>query len=352
MRAWVQPHAVGVSSDSSIGSSAHTLRGEVDGPRAERQAEMLAGRVKKAFKRLHGNFEAQDIGAFRLYDWDIPEVRAVVDWYEGHLVIGEYERRQTQSAGDWLYIVGTKVAEALGVPPAFVHLKRRKTGGGKRYRPDVVAPKGKGPGAMRVRERGLKFRVNLYDYLDTGLFPDQRDARKLIKQKSEGRAVLNLYAYTGTFSASALAGGATHVTSVDQSRTYLDWSQTNLRENQLALHRHEPARAEVFDFLSHAAQHGRKWDLIIVDPPSFSTLGVGGKGFDVQRDHTHLLDRTLRVLSSGGSIHFSTNHQRFEPMFEDLGFRGDIRETTDKTVPKDYRNRQIHRSWCFENCGN
>lgn len=317
------------------------LPGAVDEAKAARHGEMLAARVKKTFKKLRPRFERNEIGAFRLYDRDIPEVRAVVDWYEGHLVVGEYARRQTAPAGDWLRTVAIEAADALEVPHAFVHLKRRQTrpADGPRY-----VSEGRGAGALLVRERDLRFRVNLDDYLDTGLFPDQREARQELREAAQGRAVLNLFAYTGTFSAAALAGGAKHVTSVDLSKTYLDWSQANLRENNLPLERHEPARKESFEFLAHARQHGRRWDLVVVDPPSYSTTGgPQGSGFDVRRDHPELLEACLQVVAPGGTLFFSTNHQRFEPEFDGLDAR--LEEVTERTVPQDYRNRWIHRAW-------
>jgi len=323
--------------------SARELPGAVDEAKAERHAEMLAGRVKKSFRRLHPRFEREGVGAFRLYDRDIPEVRAVIDWYEGHLVVGEYERRQTEAAGDWLRIVALGVAEALEVPQAFLHLKRRRTRprAGQRYAPPE---RSRGPGPLAVRERGLRFRVNLEDYLDTGIFLDHRDLRAELRARADGLSVLNLFSYTGTLSAAALAGGARHVTSVDLSRTYLDWSKVNLRENDLPLERHEPAREESFAFLAHAARHGRRWDHVLVDPPSFSTTGgPEERGFDVRRDHRDLLEATRRVLAKEGTVLFSTNHQRFEPDLDGLGF--EVRETTEETVPPDFRNRSVHRSW-------
>lgn len=305
---------------------------------------MLAGRVKKTFRQLHPGFEQAGIGAFRLYDRDIPEVRAVIDWYEGHLVVGEYQRRQTEAAGDWLYVVAVGAAKALGVPEAFLHLKRRRTRPRSGTRYERREEGGGGPGPLKVRERGLRFRVNLDDYLDTGLFLDHREIRKTIQRASEGRSVLNLFAYTGTLSAAALAGRAKHVTSVDVSRPYLHWAQVNLRDNGLPLERHEPARAEAFAFLGESARHGRRWDLVVVDPPSYSTAGgPEGRGLDLLRDHLALLRSSLAVLAPGGTLWFSTNHQRFEPALE--GLDASVEETTSWTVPRDYRNRRVHRSF-------
>lgn len=319
------------------------LPGAVNATSAARHAEMLGGRVKKTFKKLHKQFDREGIGAFRLYDRDIPEVRAVVDWYEGHLVVGEYARAQTTTVEDWLGQMAQAAAAALGVPSEQLHLKRRRTRPREGARYSKVS-EGQGPSELSVRERGLRFRVNLDDYLDTGLFPDHRESRRMVRSEAAGCSVLNLFGYTGSFSVAALAGGAKHVTTVELSKTYLDWTAVNLRENALPLARHEPARGEVFDFLRHAVKHGRRWHLLVVDPPSFSTAGgpVGGGGFDIRRDHPALIELCLRATQPGGQILFSTNHQRFgEPAFPPCV----AEEITDRTVPRDYRNRTVHRAW-------
>ena len=304
---------------------------------------MLAGRVRKTFKRLRPVFGGKDTDAFRIYDRDIPEIRALVDWYAGHVVVAEFERWQTQPAGDWLGVMGSAVGQALQVPTSRVHLKRRRTRPqqGPRY-PPGPAP-GAGPGLVLVREQGLHFRVNLEAYLDTGLFLDHRVTRSLIRAQSGGASVLNLFAYAGGFSVAALSGGAKHVTSVDLSKTYLAWAQTNLRENHLPLERHEPARKEVFTFLRGAAQSGRRWDLVIADPPSFSTVGADASGFDIIRDHPALIESALRVLAPGGTLFFCTHHQRFQPRFEGLGPQ--VEEISERTIPPDFRNRGVHRVW-------
>lgn len=307
---------------------------------------MLAARVKKRMKALRPRFDRDGVTAFRVYDRDIPEVRAVVDWFAGHAVVGEYERAQTEAAGDWLGTMGAAVAEALALPPDHVHLKRRRTRtpglAGGRYAEASHAPLP--PESVGVREGPLRFRVRLDGRLDVGLFTDQRLNRKAVRDHAEGCAVLNLFAYTGGFSVAALSGGAKHVTSVDTSRTYLDWAQENLRENDLPLERHEPARKEAFEFLRAAARGGRRWHLILADPPSFSTTGgPSGRGLDIRRDHPALLEACLDVLAPGGTLVFTTHHQRFAPRFE--GRLAGALETTDQTVPEDYRNRTIHRSF-------
>jgi 23S rRNA G2069 N7-methylase RlmK/C1962 C5-methylase RlmI len=289
-----------------------------------RQAEMFANRVRKNFRKLHGPFERRGIGAFRVYDRDIPEIRAVLDWYEGHLVVAEYEREQTVPG--WLEAMAAAAAEALEVPADRVHLKRRRTGAARYER---LARTGK---RIEVREGALRFLANLDDYIDTGLFPDHRETRELVRAESKGATFLNLFAYTGSFSCAAARGGARTTTTVDASRTYLEWARENLTLNGAS---GELACAEVDDFLARAG--ARRWTLCVLDPPSFSDRGA----FDVQRHHRELIDRTLAVLETGGVLWFSTNHQRFEPRLEGLRFE----EMTAKTVPIDYRNRAAHRSF-------
>ena len=283
---------------------------------------MLANRVRKNFRKLHPRFERQGIGAFRLYDRDIPEVRAAVDWYEGHLVVAEYAREQTRAV-PWLETIARAAAGALSVPPERLHLKIRRSGA--KY-PRLARTGNR----IEVRERDLRFLVNLDDYIDTGLFADHRKTRSRVRAEARGAVFLNLFAYTGSFTCVAAAGAAAGTTSVDASQTYLDWARDNLRLNRLS---GELVRSGVDQFLRGAGS--RRWTLCVLDPPSSSDSG--GRLFDVQRDHRRLIERALSVLSSAGVLWFSTNHQRFAPALAGL------RYTEEDTVPEDYRNRAAHR---------
>jgi 23S rRNA (cytosine1962-C5)-methyltransferase len=290
----------------------------------EEQARMLANRLRKTFRKLHPRFEREGIGAFRLYDRDIPGIRAVVDWYEGHLVIAEYEREQTRGV-PWLSTMARAAGEALSVPAEQVHLKVRRSG-------EKYARLSRTGRRLIVRERDLRFYVNLDDYIDTGLFADHRETRARVRAESRGAAVLNLFAYTGSFTCAAAAGGARETTSVDASRNYLDWAGDNLRLNGQT---GELVRSGALEFLAGAG--ARRWTLCVLDPPSFSD--AGGKIFDVQRDHRALIERVLAVLAPAGVLWFATNHQRFAPVLEGLGY------TEEQTVPDDYRNRAVHRAF-------
>ena len=302
-----------------------------------RHAEMLANRVRKNSRRLRKAFERENIGVYRLYDRDIPEVRAVVDRYEDHLVVGEYARTQTADAPEYVEALAAAAGEALGVDPSKLHVKRRRTRPktGARYHRLAKLDEG-----LEVRERGLRFWVNLDDYLDTGLFADHRDTRQLVGGWSEGKSVLNLFGYTGAFTCWAVHGGARRTVTVDASGRYLAWARDNLELNGLLAEGHDLIARDVARYLEQAEE---TFDIVVVDPPSFSS-SYGRGDFDVLRDHPALLRSVARHLKPGGRVLFSTNHQRFEARFEGLPFV-EIEEITERTVPRDYRNRTVHRAF-------
>lgn len=312
-----------------------------------RQADMLAQRVRKTFRHLHKGFQRQQIGAFRLYDWDIPEIRVVIDWVEGHLLVGEYARAQTDALPHLLPTLATAVAQALTVPHDHVHLRRRHTrpqDGGERYK--RLDRSGEG---VEVREGDLRFWCNLSDYLDIGLFPDHRPTRRLVREQAQGTDFLNLFGYTGSFTVAAAAGGARTTTTVDVSQPYLDWTGDNLRRNGFDGPEHAMVRSDATAFLGRSRREGRRFTLAVLDPPSFSTSQTVGRDFDVQRDHRNLVADTLAVLEPQGILWFSTNHQRFEPQLEGLG--ATVEDWTERTIPADYRNRRVHSCWRLVKAG-
>jgi 23S rRNA (cytosine1962-C5)-methyltransferase len=309
--------------------------------RFEQQGEMLANRVKKRFKHLYKRFARQQIDVFRLYDGDIPEIRAAVDWYAGHLVVAEYMRKQ--SVPEWLPVVGAAAARALDVPPDRLHLKNRWAGRqeGKRYqRLDRTDQR------MPVRERDLRFYVNLNDYVDTGLFADHRDTRQMVGAMSAGRDFLNLYCYTGAFTCYAARGGARRTVSVDRSRTAIQWARANLTLNGLAEAHHTLIQSGSLAYLQRAREEGTTFDLAVVDPPSFSTDREGRRDFDITRDHPVLLEAVINVMRPGATLFFSTNHQKFQFRTEGLPPLHS-EEITAQTIPEDYRckGKTIHHCW-------
>ena len=302
---------------------------------------MLANKVSKRYRHFRKRFARQNIDVYRLYDWDIPEIRAVVDWYGGHLVVGEYTRRQ--STAEWLPLMGEAVAEALGVEKEKVHLKERFYGkpGSERYRRIDTTNR-----MIIVCERDLKFYVNPWDYVDTGLFADHRNTRQIVREASGGKDMLNLFCYTGSFTCYAAKGGAHTTVSVDRSRTAVAWAKNNLELNGLTDSSHKLIQAHAMQFLAGARRQGRSFDIAVVDPPSFSTHRTKDDNFDVNTSHPLLLEAVLEVMRPGSAIFFSTNHQGFEPRLDSLKVTA-ITEITSLTIPEDYiRNRSpIHRCW-------
>lgn len=313
-------------------------KGFVTPEKAEYHAQILSNRVRKRFRHLSRRFKRQDIDCFRLYDWDIKEIRAVIDWYGGHLVVGEYERLQT--GPNWLPQMAAAVAQALNVPKEKIHIKRRhtKTKDGLRYK-----RMGTKESRFEVRERNLRFWVNLDDFLDTGLFSDHRDTRVIVGKMAEGKDFLNLYAYTGAFTCAA-AGGARTTVSVDRSSSYLEWAKDNLELNGLWGARHALVQSDVMKYLDEASRKNLQFSLAFVDPPSFYQDHRREVSFDINRDHPELISKVLRVMSPGATVFFSTNHQRFEPRLEGLAVK-EIVELTPSTIPEDYRNKRVHRCW-------
>ncbi len=302
---------------------------------------MLANRVRKRYKHLHKRFKKQNLEVFRLYDWDIPEIRAVVDWYAGHLVVGEYTRKQ--STPEWLPLMGKAVAEGLNVPLENLHLKERKAGikEGTRYqRINTVNKK------IPMWERDLQFLINPSDYVDTGLFSDHRNTRQRVRQMAKDKDFLNLYCYTGAFTCYAARGGAATTLSVDRSETAITWVKENLELNQLSGPAHTQVHMDTLDFLKKAVKKKLRFDLAVVDPPSYSTTRLTEKQFDIARDHPHLLNQVFKLMRSGATLFFSTNHQNFDLKTDQLDEKN-IKEITHQTIPEDYVNKRkrIHRCW-------
>ena len=307
----------------------------------QRQSQMLANRVKKRYQHLRKRFSKQNIDVYRLYDWDIPEIRAVVDWYAGHLVVGEYTRKQTTP--QWLPMMGDAVARVLDVPAHRVHLKERRYGAsdGQRYQRIDHTNR-----FITVNERDLKFHVNPWDYVDTGLFSDHRETRRMVRSMAGGKDFLNLFCYTGAFTLYAVKGGARSTVSVDRSKTAISWARRNMELNGLSGKAHHFLQAYAFDYLSQAKQRGQLFDLAVVDPPSFYTIRNRQDHFDIAQDHPALLNAVSAVMRKGGVIFFSTNHQFFIPFMDELSVQG-VEEITSRTIPEDYRHKRkkIHRCW-------
>ena len=314
-------------------------------------AQMFANRLAKNLKRLRKWAEREGIACYRIYDADMPEYAFAIDLYrviepeETWLYVQEYaapaeiERDVAQRRrGEVL----ASLPEVTAVAAQRIRVRTRR-----RTRPGEQYQKLGGRGHFHtVLEAGLRLRVNFEDYLDTGLFLDHRLTRARLRAAARERRFLNLFAYTGTATVYAAAGGARSATSVDLSATYLAWAQENLACNGLAGRAHRFVQADCRVWLAEAARAAERFDLIFLDPPTFSNSRRMEGVLDVARDHPALIDACARLLAPAGLIVFSTNAQRFR-LDAGLGERYDIGDISAATLPPDFaRNPRIHR--CYE----
>ncbi|WP_164101742.1 bifunctional 23S rRNA (guanine(2069)-N(7))-methyltransferase RlmK/23S rRNA (guanine(2445)-N(2))-methyltransferase RlmL [Candidatus Laterigemmans baculatus] len=311
-------------------------------PKAREQAELFHRRLVKRSKHLRRWPTRQGITCFRLYERDIPEIPLVVDRYEDYLHITEYERphdRDPALHANWLDLMARTAAKAVEIPPKQVFLKRRSRQRGDTQHQRVAEQHHE----VLVQEGGLRFWVNLSDYVDTGLFLDHRITRSLVRDEAKGKRFLNLFAYTGAFTVYAADGAAAETTTVDWSKAYLEWAQRNMETNKFVGQQHRFVRSDAATFLS-TLDPDAQFDLAVVDPPTFSNSKRTDQDWDVQTGYVQLLNDLLERMSSGGVIYFSNNFRRFKFDPEAI-HAGAIHEISKQTVPPDYRNRRIHRCW-------
>jgi len=313
-------------------------------------AQMVANRIRKNLRRLKSWRAAEAVDCFRAYDADLPEYAAAIDVYteaEGAratwLHIQEYAAPAEIPEADTRRRFGELVraaAEVFEVPRGRIALKTRARGkGGSKYgrfdqRGEFIA----------VREGPVRLRVNLFDYLDTGLFLDHRPLRLQLGATARGRHVLNLFCYTGAASVHAAVGGAASTTSVDLSATYLQWASDNLALNDCSGREHRLVQADALRWLE--AERSR-YDLVFCDPPTFSN-SARADDFDVQRAHVRLLGAAVDRLTDDGLLLFSNNYRRFRLDEEALSGFARVEEITAQTIPPDFaRNPRIHRAWAL-----
>lgn len=316
-------------------------------PEAERQAQEFSNRLAKLSRHLRRWPTKRGITSFRLYDRDIPEVPLAVDRYQSvegdvYLHIAEYDRphdRTPAEHADWLDHLAKAAGKVLEVPRERTFIKHRARQRGN----DQYQKQAERHSQILVEEAGLKFRVNLSDYIDTGLFLDHRETRGMVRAEAASKRILNLFAYTGSFSVYAAAGGAATTRTVDLSPTYTDWAADNLRLNNFAGKDHEVIQADSREFVAELPREPL-YDLAVVDPPTFSNSKRNDQDWDVQQDAAPLLADVAVRMPAEGVIYFSTNSRRFKLDEQALSMLN-IREISRKTVPEDYRNKRIHRCW-------
>lgn len=301
----------------------------------------FANRLRKNVRKLKRWAEREQITCYRLYDGDIPEYNAALDRYDGFVHVQEYAPPSSvdpRQARSHLFELVAGVTTVLGVEPEDIFVKQRRRQRGKAQ----YERTGEGGPKQQVSEGGLLFWVNLSDYLDTGLFLDHRPTRALLRTWARDRRFLNLFAYTGTATIHAAAGGARSTTSVDLSKTYLDWTRRNLEANALGGPQHHLVRDDARAWLEHCRE---RFDLIFMDPPTYSISKKMRGDFDVQRDHGSLVDAAVRRLAPDGVLVFSTNARHFT-LDPTLRRRHQVEDITAQTIPEDFaRTPTIHRCW-------
>ncbi|EFL79497.1 bifunctional 23S rRNA (guanine(2069)-N(7))-methyltransferase RlmK/23S rRNA (guanine(2445)-N(2))-methyltransferase RlmL [Actinobacillus pleuropneumoniae] len=310
----------------------------------------FANRLAKNIKKIEKWAKQQGINAYRLYDADLPEYNLAVDRYDDHIVVQEYAAPKNideQKARQRLLDAVSATLYVTGVETNKLVLKvRQKQKGTNQY--EKLANKGD---YFYVTEYGAKLWVNLTDYLDTGLFLDHRLTRKMVGQMAKGKTFLNLFAYTGSATIHAALNGAKSTTTVDMSNTYLNWAEQNLELNNLPLRNNRLFQADCLQWLSECRE---RFELIFVDPPTFSNSKRMEDSWDVQRDHIKLMTRLKRILTADGTIVFSNNKRGFKMDFEGLTELGlQAENISHKTLPLDFeRNPQIHNCWIIRHIEN
>lgn len=306
-------------------------------------AQMFANRLRKNLKQLGKWVKREEIQCYRVYDADIPEYAVAVDIYGDQVCVQEYQAPRSVDqvkAFSRLNDVMSALPQVLDLPAASITLKQRKRQEGKSQYEKQSATKH----FFEVNEHGCRLLVNLKDYLDTGLFLDHRAARRRIQQEAKGKDVLNLFCYTGSASVHAAVGGARSTTSVDMSSTYLGWAERNMELNGYKGKAHRFIRSDCFKWLH--SQFKPEYDLIFLDPPTFSNSKKMSNVLDVQRDHVELVEAAMGLLRPGGKLIFSNNYRRFKLDYDALAAY-EIRDITKQTLDPDFkRNQRIH--YCFE----
>ncbi|MEP7208460.1 MAG: class I SAM-dependent methyltransferase [Casimicrobiaceae bacterium] len=328
----------------------------VSAPRIPPRTQVSADALLAFGNRLHKNFRhwsrwarRRDLGAYRFYDRDLPEFPLAIDAYVPaehpglRVHVAELDTGWAQEPAEyasWLEAVTATIATTVGEPPSRLVVKRRaRRRGGAQH-----VPTGRRGAPFLVVENGLRFWVDLESYVDTGLFLDHRAMRDLVRSRAAGRRMLNLFAYTGSFTVYAAAGGAVATDTVDLSNVYLAWAERNFRANGLDGAAHRLVRSDVLRWLDDARLRRERYDLIVLDPPSFSNSKAMTDVLDVQRDHRVLIEACLELLGDCGELYFSTNLRSFI-LDADLASGG--RDIGAETRAEDFRDPRVHHAYRF-----
>ncbi|MEO5590969.1 MAG: class I SAM-dependent methyltransferase [Chitinophagaceae bacterium] len=310
----------------------------------EEKVQMFHNRLTKVFRHLSKQAKRLGVSCYRLYDRDLPEFPLIIDVYEDKIYLSEYRAKHSlteEQHETWLNESLQVIATVAQVHGENIYLKQRKR---KTDRQDQYQKTGEEMDFFIVKEAGLQFRVNLSDYLDTGLFLDHRITRNMVREQSKEKKVLNLFCYTASFSVYAAAGGAASVVSVDLSKTYLSWAEDNFKLNKLEnASKYHFVHADVLQYLD-GVEPG-SFDMVILDPPTFSNSKRMKDFLDIQQDHADLINKCLLIMKAGGVLYFSTNYTKFQLAADKINASA-VTDITKLTIPFDFEGKL--RRWCFK----
>lgn len=306
--------------------------------------QMLVNRLAKNARRLKPWLSRSGVSCYRLYDSDLPEYAVAIDFYGDAIHVQEYAPPATVDANKARQRMREIRQALLHAYPAsrdkLYFKERRRQSGDSQYQP--LNPWGRKGNSFVVTEGPAKLEINLSDYLDSGLFLDHRPVREMIRNLARGKRFLNLFCYTAAATVHAGLGGAASSLSIDMSNTYLDWAQRNLDLNSLGRDKHKILRADCLEWLG---KREGQFDLIFLDPPTFSNSKKMADVLDIQRDHARLIEDAMAILAPGGTLIFSNNFRRFK-MDDGIASRFEIEDISARSIPPDFeRNQKIHHCW-------
>lgn len=304
---------------------------------------MFSNRLAKVYKHRSKLAKRMNIECYRLYDKDLPEFPVMIDLYDKRVCLSEYRAKHhltEEEHARWMEGTISVIAEVLEIPVDAIYTKERKR---KEDRLSQYQKTAAEKEFFEVQENGLNFLVNLSDYLDTGLFLDHRITRKMVMDEAKDKKLLNLFAYTGSFSVYAAAGGASEVTTVDLSNTYIEWAKKNFEVNFLVNPRaYKFIVADVKQYLDTLTPNSL--DIVVMDPPTFSNSKKMKDILDIQQDHVQLINQTIKALKPGGILYFSTNARKFQLEGENIQ-ASLIKDITKATTPFDFEGKL--QRWCW-----
>jgi 23S rRNA (cytosine1962-C5)-methyltransferase len=308
----------------------------------EDKSSPLVNRIRKNYRHVRKWAKRSMTNCFRIYDREIRQYPLAIDFYAGRFCVHYFSPKResheppTELVQEIEKALHTVFGEAFGTIYWRTRAKRKET---RQYEKVDESKE-----FFTVLEYGVKFKINLQDYLDTGLFLDHRETRRYVSSQANGKRVLNLFAYTCSFSVHAAIAGASFTKSVDLSNTYTDWGRDNFKLNALPLQTNPVVRADCLKFLDEEIDSGTKYDIIIIDPPTISRSKKMTQLFDIQIDYVPLISKALKLLTKEGIIFFSTNSRKF--VLEGERFpSSSIVEISGKTIPIDFHDPKIHRCW-------